>query len=142
MLLRALPVALVLLIAAPASASSLPGIPKCGSSAYGATVKPRTWSSGCTGSSWNVERLMWSSWGRLSASGKGVDRYNDCDPSCADGTTTSYPATLKLSRPRLCYTQEGKRIRVFTRLKYTTEAPGSRPSGTFELTCLRKSQVS
>lgn len=138
MSLRALSLAMFvsLLAAAPASAASLPGLASCGSSYYGAKVKPKEWSSGCTGSSFNVEKLRWSRWTTSSASGKGVDRSNDCEPSCAEGTITEFAATLKLSRPRRCYSQKG-RIRMFTRVRYSTQAAGG-VSGTFDITCLTK----
>lgn len=46
-----------------------------------------------------VGRIRWSTWTDQSASGTGTWGYNDCQPSCAEGHVTDYPATIDLSGP-------------------------------------------
>ena len=43
--------------------------------------------------------LSWYSWGPEQAVGKGMLTDQDCVPDCADGSHTSYPATVTLSNP-------------------------------------------
>lgn len=54
--------------------------------------------------------LHWTAWTASAASGSGSDWHDNCEPSCAQGTYSPYPATVELSRPRfleghLVYTQ-------------------------------------
>ena len=44
-----------------------------------------------------VNGLTWSGWGGPTAVGSGSMRVNNCTPSCAQGTYTSYPATVTLT---------------------------------------------
>jgi hypothetical protein len=44
-----------------------------------------------------LDRLTWAGWGSPTARAVGVDEVNDCVPSCASGTFTGYPATVKLT---------------------------------------------
>ena len=46
-----------------------------------------------------VTGIQWSSWGHLSATGRGTVGLNDCTPSCAEGTTRYAAATITLSAP-------------------------------------------
>ncbi len=41
--------------------------------------------------------LVWSNWGSPQATATGLVRLNDCNPSCAQGKFTSYPATVTLA---------------------------------------------
>src|SRR5262249_46637903 len=45
-----------------------------------------------------VSDISWSSWGPQQAVGHGTWRYQDCVPSCAEGSETPYPATIILSQ--------------------------------------------
>jgi hypothetical protein len=45
-----------------------------------------------------VEGLTWSDWGGPTATGTGTMEVNNCEPNCASGTRTGYPATVTLSR--------------------------------------------
>ena len=44
-----------------------------------------------------VKNLTWSAWGNAQAVGTGVLEVDDCNPNCASGTFTGYPATITLS---------------------------------------------
>ncbi len=44
-----------------------------------------------------VRSLTWSGWGDSQAVGTGVLEVDDCNPNCAQGTFTGYPATVTLS---------------------------------------------
>jgi hypothetical protein len=46
----------------------------------------------------HVEGITWSDWGDPTATGTGTMEVNNCDPNCASGTDTGYPATVTLSR--------------------------------------------
>ena len=46
--------------------------------------------------------LRWERWGSGGAEGTGTLRVRDCDPTCASGGKDAYPATIRLSEPRLC----------------------------------------
>ncbi len=42
--------------------------------------------------------ITWSSWGAATAQGSGTLNTNNCQPSCAQGTFSRYPATITLTR--------------------------------------------
>jgi hypothetical protein len=44
-----------------------------------------------------VTNLVWSDWGAPHASATGTIRLNNCEPNCAQGKFTSYPATVTLA---------------------------------------------
>ena len=49
-----------------------------------------------------LEDLRWERWDSSGAEGTGTLEVRDCDPSCASGGKDAYPATIRLSAPRLC----------------------------------------
>jgi hypothetical protein len=49
-----------------------------------------------------LDELRWRRWGSSGAEGTGTLTVRDCDPSCATGGKDRYPATIRLSSPRLC----------------------------------------
>jgi hypothetical protein len=49
-----------------------------------------------------LEDLRWQRWDAGGAEGTGTLKVRDCDPSCASGGKDAYPATIRLSAPRLC----------------------------------------
>jgi hypothetical protein len=49
-----------------------------------------------------LEDLRWDRWDSGGAEGSGTLKVRDCDPSCASGGKDAYPATVRLSAPRLC----------------------------------------
>ena len=44
-----------------------------------------------------VTNLVWSDWGAPHATATGTIRLNNCEPTCAQGKFTSYPATVTLA---------------------------------------------
>lgn len=61
-------------------------------------VEPTTiWFSADAGNI--VGSIRWTAWTNHNAVGSGVWGYNDCQPSCAGGKVTDYPATVELSAP-------------------------------------------
>jgi ribosomal protein L24E len=46
-----------------------------------------------------VGNMTWTSWNSESAAGYGTWGYDDCNPDCASGTVTDYPATITFSEP-------------------------------------------
>ena len=46
-----------------------------------------------------VGNMTWTSWNSESAAGYGTWGYDDCNPDCAAGTVTDYPATITFSEP-------------------------------------------
>lgn len=49
-----------------------------------------------------LEDVVWNRWDSGGAEGSGTLKVRDCDPTCASGGRDSYPATIRLSAPRLC----------------------------------------
>jgi len=54
------------------------------------------------GASFRLFNASWSAWGGPVARGRATVPFNNCQPSCAQGTTTEIPARVRLTRPRLC----------------------------------------
>jgi hypothetical protein len=44
-----------------------------------------------------VAGLTWTGWGSATAQGSGTLNINNCNPNCAQGSPTGYPATVTLS---------------------------------------------
>jgi hypothetical protein len=44
-----------------------------------------------------VTSLVWSNWGESHANATGVIQLDNCEPNCAQGKYTSYPATVTLA---------------------------------------------
>ena len=62
-----------------------------------------------------VRGITWSGWGSATATGTGTMGINNCDPNCANGTYTYYPATVTLSALTLYATgTEGYATIVFS----------------------------
>jgi hypothetical protein len=59
-----------------------------------------------------VLNMEWTSWGEPVAEGTGVLPLSNCLPNCAAGKVTRWPATIRLSRIRVC---EGA-VRYYTHL--------------------------
>jgi hypothetical protein len=75
-------------------------------------------------SSGYLDALAWSSWDASGASGSGTLHLDDCNPNCATGTFTAYPATVNLSGAS--QTQNGY---VFTQMAIDSPtAPGGSQS--------------
>lgn len=44
-----------------------------------------------------VKAITWTGWGTATATGKGTMEVDNCQPNCAQGTFTGYPATVTLT---------------------------------------------
>ena len=49
-----------------------------------------------------LDDLTWDRWDDRGAEGTGTLKVRDCDPTCASGGRDTFPATIRLSEPRLC----------------------------------------
>lgn len=59
-------------------------------------VRPKQITTSGDGSGY-VKDLAWSNWGAAQATATGVMELNNCQPNCAQGTYTGYPATVTLA---------------------------------------------
>ena len=67
-----------------------------------------------------IDDLRWRRWDSGGAEGTGTLTLRDCDPSCASGGKDRYPATIRLSAPRLC-----GRAAYFDRARVELEGKGA-----------------
>lgn len=74
------------------------------------TVQPVEHLISCGDANSGLLKMTWSTWGDDEARGTGVYYWNNCDPTCAGGTTFRAKATIVLDRVRV---QAGEP--VFTR---------------------------
>ena len=65
-------------------------------------VRPRTLDTSKDGT---LEGLTWLRWSPDGAAGRGELHVNSCNPSCAAGAIRTVPATITLSRVRMCDTR-------------------------------------
>jgi serine/threonine protein kinase len=88
----------------PSASSSLIAVTVCTEPADGCTVagasqymevKPAMITTSGDGSAY-VNKITWSNWGGSEANGTGTLELNSCNPNCAQGTYTGYPATVTL----------------------------------------------
>jgi hypothetical protein len=76
-----------------------------------------------------LQGLRWTRWNAGTATGAGTLRLRDCDPSCAGGGIARVPATVVLSRPRVC-----GRARYFDRAEVTLSS-GPAPASYVRAPC-------
>ena len=63
-------------------------------------VRPSEIPNTCMGNHWSFDRLTWVSWTPKRAAGRGDFHYNDCTPSCMEGTwRTKRGIRVVLSKP-------------------------------------------
>ena len=74
----------------PADGCNLPG------AAQYMEVRPKQITNSGDGSGY-VKDLVWSDWGSPQATATGTQEIDDCNPNCAQGTFTGYPATVTLA---------------------------------------------
>ncbi len=75
-------------------------------------VKPGFIMIACADGGNILDHLKWTAWSSTLALATGIERINDCEPSCADGKFHSYPVTVRLdhvisgqfARARITYT--------------------------------------
>jgi hypothetical protein len=83
------------------TAAALPGAPPCGIErpAPGPALRPALLFIGCATSADYLNALTWRTWTGASATGTATHNINDCEPSCAAGTYSHFPITVRLSNP-------------------------------------------
>jgi tRNA A-37 threonylcarbamoyl transferase component Bud32 len=69
-----------------------------------------------------VSGLSWTGWGGQRATGTGTLQIDDCQPNCASGKDTGYPATVTLSG-LTSYGKDGSGLQGYSAI--TIEAPSS-----------------
>jgi len=81
-----------------------------------------------------VSGIRWSRWDVNGAKGTGNLVVNSCiykgGPSCVEGQTMSYPATLSLGRPA---SGEGITVRSELKLRFSDQGPAGLSSGSYRL---------
>jgi hypothetical protein len=77
-----------------------------------------------------VSGLSWASWGGQQAAGSGTLQVDDCQPNCASGKFTDYPATVTLSG-LTSYGEEGSGLRAYSSI--VVQAP-SAPTKSYTFT--------
>lgn len=118
--------------ALPATASGTVLLPSCSNVLYGGQQAPTDWSSGCLGGSANLGQLSWQGWETPAATATGVIHYNDCEPSCAEGTIFDYPAELRVEQIKRCASPLGPQAyyTVFTlTIDFPPENAADQPAG-------------
>jgi hypothetical protein len=125
--------------ASPASpaAGAVPGVVADCTSAppYGLTVRPGSVTLACADNGAGVEYLSWTTWTAGAAAGHGSFWLKLCQPSCAAGSTGTYPATVTLSDvqasaegpwfSRMTVAWTGARPPASTPDSYPLQPPGS-----------------
>lgn len=74
----------------------------------------------CADGGLGVEKLTWTRWGTITATGQGELYENLCQPNCAEGKFGTYPVLVRLSRVKT-----SARGAYFSELSVTWE--GRRP---------------
>jgi hypothetical protein len=120
---------------APKAAGGEVLLPNCSNVAFGGTPAPVEWSSGCLGGSVNLDRLSWTGWGEPVATATGVVHYNDCEPSCAQGSVFDYPVEFRVDEIERCASSLGPQLyytRSTTVVDFPPENAAGRPAGPSE----------
>jgi hypothetical protein len=105
--------------ASAAPSSSRPVLVNCQNKA---TVKPKQFIITCADGNDFLTGLAWSNWG-VTASGKGTEEINTCNPNCAAGKFRKFGADVKLSRPKARPHHAGQRYFTRMTLTYTHKVP-------------------
>jgi hypothetical protein len=66
------------------------------------TYKPSQIIVTCADAGTVVRGITWKSYGDQTAQGSGTANVNACDPNCAAGKFSMFPAAIKLSAPKDC----------------------------------------
>lgn len=67
---------------------------------HGLSIRPAAITLACADNGIGLESMTWASWTTAGAAGSGTLRENLCQPSCAAGTTGTYPVAVALSAVR------------------------------------------
>ena len=87
-----------------------------------ATIEPKTFVLTCADGNDYLARLTWSSWS-TTASGKGTEFINTCNPNCAAGHFRKYGVDVSLSRVKPWPHHVGQRYFTRMGLTYTGKVP-------------------
>ena len=102
-------------IAVAAGAATTPTtIPDC----FSQEVAPRDLVLACGDGNFAFSDLAWTSWGSETATATGEAHANDCNPSCVDGTSRTYPVDVTANGLRTC--PSGRR--QYTHLEWSSQA--------------------
>ena len=118
---------------------AVPGAPVVISCDGQSERRPASLQIGCATGSVMVSNIHWSRWDRNGARGRGTLVVNSCiykgGPTCVEGQTMSYPASLSLGRPA-----SGPGITALTELKlvFSDGGPAGLWSGTYRLNNTRR----
>jgi len=81
------------------STRALPLAPACDPNLKGPGLRPTLIFLGCATSADNIDHLVWTSWTPTKATATAEHHVNDCLPSCAGGTFTTYPVVVTIYDP-------------------------------------------
>ena len=63
-------------------------------------MRPTSYVLACADANTYFDSIKWTTWGKTTATATATFVQNNCEPDCAAGKFISYPATLKLSKPK------------------------------------------
>jgi hypothetical protein len=86
------------------------------------TVKPKAFTITCADGNDGLVQLKWSHWG-TTASGKGTEEINTCNPNCAEGHFKKYGVDVSLFRVKPWPHHSGQRYYTRMSLTYTGKVP-------------------
>jgi hypothetical protein len=92
-----------------------------------AASRPKLLTLTCGDGNTVLKGMTWSSFGGMTASGKGTFVTNTCEPNCSEGKNVSYPVTVKAMGSKKC--KKGATVYAKLSLTYTgaKKPPPSEP---------------
>ncbi|MEV7612555.1 hypothetical protein [Streptomyces sp. NPDC089799] len=90
-------------------------------------VRPDDYVLACGDGNNRLVDLKWNHWGAQTATARGIDMVNDCEPNCAGGTFHSYPVEVTLSRPEAWDARPDTHRFTTIRLVYPHSVPTPMP---------------
>jgi hypothetical protein len=82
---------------ATASPVAVGVVADCVTAPHGLSTRPAAIVLACADDGFGLEDMTWTSWTKARAAGQGTFRENLCQPSCAAGSTATYPVAVTLS---------------------------------------------
>jgi len=104
-------------VASQAASASTPSVLTC---AGKVVMRPTSYVLACADANTYFNSIKWTTWGKTTATATATFVQNNCEPDCAAGKFISYPATLKLSKPK-----STKLGLLFSAINYTYETSES-----------------
>ena len=96
-----------------AASTSTPSVLTC---AGKVVRRPTSYVLACADANTYFNSIKWTTWGKTTATATATFVQNNCEPDCAAGKFISYPAALKLSKPK-----STKLGLLFSAINYTYE---------------------